>query len=110
MECIVGLITMTESMKPRIFFAILITWIMVQGVIAVAPRDAPPLVIEPPSGNIGVMETRTTVASSLTVPVLPEFPLWMAFLGIVLIATAAGGLYLVRRPKTYVPRSKRLQK
>lgn len=84
--------------------------IVVQGALAVAPPDAPPLVIEPPSGDYGVRETSTSAASPLDVAVLPEFPVWMAVLGIVLIATGAGGCYFLRRPRTYEPRSKRLQK
>lgn len=83
---------------------------MVQGALAVAPPDSPPLVIEPPSGDTRVMETSTTAASPLEVPVLPEFPVWMTVLGAGLIGAGAGGYYLLRRPKTYVPRSKRLQK
>lgn len=100
---------MRISMVSRVFSALCIICIMVQGALAVAPPDAPPIVIEPPSGDTGVIEA-TSAASPLEVPVLPEFPVWMAVLGAVLIAAGAGGCYLLRCPKTYVPRSKRLQK
>lgn len=94
----------------HIFLVSLIFSLLVQGAIAVAPPGAPTLVIPSPSGNAGIGHTNAPALPDVPDPVMPNIPLWVLILGIVLIAGAAAGLLLLRRPAEYVPRSKRLQK
>ena len=78
--------------------------------VAVAPEDAPALVIEPPSDHPGTSEKAAPQPSPTAAEPLPSFPVWMTVIGILFVALAMGGILLLRRPKKYVPRAKRLQK
>lgn len=101
---------MNKASITRLFLFFILTGILVQGGCALAPADAPALVNPPPSGETERFLQSTPAASAMAVPALPTFPLWMTALGVLLIAGAAGGFILLRRPREYVPRSRRLQK
>ncbi len=80
------------------------------GAAAVAPEDAPALVNEPPSTDSGSAEKIAPPPTSHAGEPLASFPVWMTVLGILFVAIAVGGILLLRRPKEYQPRAKRLQK
>lgn len=94
----------------RVVLISLISSLLIQGAIAVAPPGAPTLVIPSPTGDAGTVHTNVPALQDITDPVLLNIPLWVLILGILLIAGAAGGLLFLRRPAEYVPRTKRLQK
>jgi len=80
------------------------------GAVAVAPEDAPPLVNVPPSADSGAAEKIAPTQPSHAGEPLVSFPVWMTVLGILFVAIAIVGIVLLRRPKEYQPRAKRLRK
>jgi len=87
----------------------LISGLFVQGALAVAPDDAPTLVNPPPSADRAPSITGIAVTPIQGENFSLPLPVW-TIIGIVLIAMAAAGFFLLRRPKAYEPRSIRLRK
>jgi len=93
-----------------LFSVVVVVFFMFVPVIsAVAPADAPPLVIPDPSGNTAPSTMAVGATFSNQETLSPHFSLW-TLLGIALIAAAITGFLVLRRPKAYEPRAERLRK
>lgn len=97
------------SIVPALILFLIVIGFSVQGVSAVAPEGAPPLMISPPSTDDApsVSESLSQSPSVSAAPV--PFPVW-TLVGIILIIVGVSGCLLLRRKAEYTPKSKRLQK
>lgn len=80
-----------------------------QAVYAVAPEDAPPIENPTYTGDAASTVFQNAAQSFPVLQADHNTMLW-AVIGIILIIVASAGFLLLRRPSTYTPRSKRLQK
>jgi len=101
---------MTNRSALIVCIFVILCGVVPLGAVAVAPEDAPGLVIVPPSGDTEGGEKIAPSPSPHAEGPLPLFPVWMTILGTLFVAIAIGGFLLLRRPKEYEPRAKRLQK
>lgn len=100
---------MTKRMFSSLILFMLAIGFFMQGVSAVAPEDAPPLLIPSPAGGIAPSDTVTETGAFENLTASIPFPVW-TLIGIILIIIGVAGFLLLRRPARYTPKSKRLLK
>ncbi|HOT02905.1 MAG TPA: hypothetical protein PK069_01845 [Methanolinea sp.] len=101
---------MTHRYPQIAWLFLVLCGLLLTGAVAVAPEDAPPLVNVPPSTDSGAAEKIAPPLPPHAEEPLASFPVWVTVLGILFVAIAIGGIVILKRPKEYQPRAKRLRK
>jgi hypothetical protein len=100
---------MNKVPVPALIVFMIVIGFFMQGVSAVAPEGAPPLVIPPRSTDDAPSVSESLSQSPSGSPAPVPFSVW-TLIGIVLVIVGVSGCLLLRRKAEYMPKSKRLQK